>query len=166
LAADLYAVDDLDLAECFIDGTFAPAKQGGEAVGKTKRGKGTQILGIAEAHGLPVGVLIASATPHEVTLAEATVAACVVEEGPEHLIGDKAYDRDGLDTTLAAHGIEMIAPHRRNRRHPTQDGRALRRYRRRWKVERLWAWLQNLWRVVVRYGVCQEACVNSPPRCL
>lgn len=156
LAADLYALGDLDLAECFIDGTFAPAKQGGEAVGKTKRGKGTKIMGIVEAHGLPVSVLIASATPHEVTLAEATVAACVVEEVPEHLIGDKAYDSDGLDANLAARGIEMIAPHRRNRQHPTQDGRALRRYRRRWKVERLWAWLQNFRRVVVRYEVYPE----------
>ena len=44
----------------------------------------------------------------------------------------------------------MVAPNRRNRR-KTQDGRALRRYRRRWKVERLFAWLQNFRRIVVRY---------------
>jgi transposase len=113
-------------------------------------------MGIADAHGLPVSVLIASATPHEVMLAEATVAARVVEEVPEHLIGDKADDSDGLDAHLAAQGIEMIAPHRRNRQHPTQDGRALRRYRRRWKVEWLWAWLQNFRRVVVRYEFYPE----------
>jgi transposase len=46
----------------------------------------------------------------------------------------------------------MIAPHRRNRTRPkTQDGRPLRRYKRRWKVERLFAWLQNFRRLVVRY---------------
>jgi transposase len=46
----------------------------------------------------------------------------------------------------------MIAPHRRNRSKPkTQDGRALRRYKRRWKVERFFAWLQNYRRLVVRY---------------
>jgi transposase len=151
LAGDLYALGDLEVAECFIDGTFAPAKKGGDAVGKTKRGKGTKIMGIADAHGLPVSILVASATPHEVTLAEATVAARVVEEVPEHLIGDKAYDSDKLDAGLAAMGVEMIAPHRRNRQEPTQDGRALRRYQRRWKVERLWAWLQNYRRIVVRY---------------
>ncbi|MFM8536297.1 MAG: transposase, partial [Acidimicrobiia bacterium] len=33
----------------------------------------------------------------------------------------------------------------------TQDGRPLRRYRRRWRVERLFAWLQNFRRVVTRY---------------
>ncbi len=45
-----------------------------------------------------------------------------------------------------------IAPHRRYRTKPkTQDGRPLRRYKRRWKVERLIAWLQNFRRVIVRY---------------
>jgi hypothetical protein len=32
-----------------------------------------------------------------------------------------------------------------------QDGRVLRRYRRRWKVERTFAWLQNFRRLVTRY---------------
>ena len=71
---------------------------------------------------------------------------------PARLIGDKAYDSDPLDAELAAQGIEMIAPHRRNRTKPkTQDGRTLRRYRRRWKIERLFAWLGNFRRLVVRY---------------
>ena len=35
--------------------------------------------------------------------------------------------------------------------HPTQDGRSLRRYQRRWKIERLFAWFQNFRRLVVRY---------------
>ena len=44
---------------------------------------------------------------------------------------------------LAA-GIEMFAPHRRNRKKArTQDGRKLRRFKRRRKVERLFAWLGN-----------------------
>ncbi len=46
----------------------------------------------------------------------------------------------------------MIAPHKATRKKAaTQDGRPLRRYRRRWKVERLFAWLQNFRRLVVRY---------------
>ncbi len=46
----------------------------------------------------------------------------------------------------------IIAPHRRTRQKPkTQDGRKLRRYKRRWKVERLFAWLGNFRRLVVRY---------------
>ena len=52
---------------------------------------------------------------------------------------------------LARLGIEMIAPNRANRRVRTQDARPLRRYRRRWKIERLFAWLQNFRRLIVRH---------------
>jgi transposase len=121
-------------------------------VGKTKRGKGTKIMAVADRAGLPVAVCTASASPHEVTLVEATLSARFVKAKPDRLIGDRAYDSDGLDEQLGIdHGIEMIAPHRRNRKHKTQDGRMLRRYKRRWKVERLFAWLQNYRRLVVRY---------------
>jgi transposase len=76
----------------------------------------------------------------------------VVDARPEHLIGDKAYDSDPLDARLAEHGIELIAPHRANRKKPkTQDGRPLRRYKRRWKIERLFAWVQNFRRILVRH---------------
>ncbi len=94
---------------------------------------------------------VESATPHEVTLATATLAERFVKKVPEHLIGDNAYDSDKLDVELRRRGVELIAPHRSNRKRKTQDGRPLRRYRRRWTVERLFAWLQNFRRVVVRY---------------
>lgn len=72
---------------------------------------------------------------------------------PKRLIGDKAYDSDLLDHALSKQGIEMIAPHKKNRRPDTktQDGRPLRRFKRRWAVERFFAWLQNYRRIVVRY---------------
>ena len=69
------------------------------------------------------------------------------------VIADRAYDGDPLRERLAARGMELIAPHRWDRRKPrTQDGRALRRYRRRLKIERTLAWLSNYRRLVVRYG--------------
>jgi len=68
------------------------------------------------------------------------------------VIADRGYDSDPLRKQLARRGIELIAPHRKNRRKPrTQDGRALRRYRRRWKMERTFAWIANYRRLVVRY---------------
>jgi transposase len=99
---------------------------------------------------------IESATPHEVKLATSTLVQMVVPDAPWHLIGDNAYDSDKLDAQLRHYGIEVIAPHRSNRRIRTQDKRRLRRYRRRWKIrrwkiERLFAWLQNFRRLVVRY---------------
>lgn len=72
---------------------------------------------------------------------------------PERLLGDKAYDGDELDETLAELGLEMIAPHRQNRRpeNVTQDGRPLRRDRHRWIVERTFAWLGARRRLLVRW---------------
>jgi len=75
----------------------------------------------------------------------------VVPEAPWNLVGDNAYDSDRLDAELRFYGIELIAPHRPNRRNSTQDGRRLKRYQRKWKIERLFAWLQNFRRLVVRY---------------
>lgn len=118
---------------------FRTRKKGGRKVGKTKRGKGTKIMAVADRNGLPVSVCIESATPHEVTLAMSTLVQIVVPDAPRNLIGDNAYDSDCLDKQLRSYGIEVIAPHRRNRKMSTQDGRRLKRYRRRWKIERLFA---------------------------
>jgi hypothetical protein len=71
---------------------------------------------------------------HEVTLVGATLEATFVEDKPERLIGDRAYDSDPLDAQLMAEGVEMISPHRKGRKKPkTKDGRKLRRYKRRWR---------------------------------
>jgi len=59
-------------------------------VGKTKRGKGSKIMAIADRQGLPVAVHVESATPHEVTLVHATLAERFVRQLPERLIGDNA----------------------------------------------------------------------------
>lgn len=70
----------------------------------------------------------------------------------QRLIGDRAYDSKALRTRLAEMGIELICPHRNNRKSPKlQDGRKLRRYRKRWKIERLFAWLGAYRRLVVRW---------------
>ena len=114
-------------------------------------------MGIADAHGLPLAVSVASASPHEVKLVTPTLENQFVSESPKRLIGDGAYDSDRLDGQLAQRGIELIAPHRQNRRQPaTQDGRPLRRYCRRRKMERLWAWLQNYRRIQTRHEYYPE----------
>ena len=129
------------------------SKKRGDGVGKTKRGKGTKIMGLADASGLPIAVDTTSASPHEITLVDRTLDSCFLENVPDKLIGDRAYDSDKLDQRLGIErGVELIAPHKNNRVKPaTQDGRGLRRYRKRWKIERMFAWLQNFRRLVVRY---------------
>jgi transposase len=129
---------------------------------------------VADAHGFPVACDTASASPHEVTLVHTTLAQGFTRQQPEHLIGDRAYDSDPLDAALKAEGIEMIAPHKSNRvKAATQDGRALRRYRRRWKIERLNAWLQNFRRIATRFdyhaenylGFVHLGCIKILLRC-
>jgi transposase len=166
LAQALHDQGYLDLQEAFIDGSFAPAKQGGARVGKTKRG--SKIMAIADRQGLPVAVHVESATPHEVTLVHATLAQRFVNQLPACLIGDNAYESDRLDAELARRGVELIAPHRRTRTRRTQDGHPLRRYQRRWKVERLFAWFQNFRRIVVRYERLAENFLGmlQPASCL
>ena len=127
-------------------------KKGGLAVGPTKRGKGTKIIALADDHSLPLAVSIESASPHESQLVEGLLGHSFLDTLPPRLIGDKAYDSDRLDRDLAERqGIEMIAPHRGEHRTPTQDGRPLRRYRRRWRVVRLFAWLHHFRRLVIRW---------------
>jgi len=126
-------------------------QKGGFAVGPTRRGKGTKIIAIAAGNSLPLAVAVDSASPAECQLVEQVLAGSFLDELPARLVGDKAYDSDKLDQKLAEeYDIELIAPNRR-RRSTTQDGHPLRRYRRRWKVERLFAWMHNFRRLVTRW---------------
>ncbi len=109
-------------------------------------------MAIADRHGFPIACGIASASPHETKLVETTLEGRFTRAKPRCLIGDTAYDSVQLDRKLwREHRIRMIAPNRNNRRDKTQDGRELRRYCRRWKIERLFAWLHNFRRLVTRW---------------
>ena len=140
---------------------FRSGEKRGCGVGKTKRGKGTKWMVVVDGRGLPLGNYLHSASPAEVKLAETTLATIRVgrshhpgrpRQKPMRVIADKAYDSDPLRERLRQRGIELICPHKKNRvRRATQDGRALRRYRRRWIVERTIGWLGNFRRLVVRY---------------
>jgi transposase len=149
----------------------------GLAVGKTKRGKGTKAVVLADGQGIPLGVCVTSASPNEVTLAEPTLAQVQVPRcgrgrprmRPQCIIADRGYDSDPLRWRLRRQGMELIVPYGSwNKRHkPYADGRKLRRYRRRWKIERTFAWLGNFRRLQVRQdrilslfeGFCHMACL-------
>jgi transposase len=169
LANELRDQGVIDEREAFIDATFASAKGGGDEIGKTKRGKGVKIMAIVDRHGLPLAVSTHAANHHEVTLVQLSFDFYMIEAKPDYLIGDRAYDSDKLDEELRKEGVEMISPHRTGRRKlKTQDGRHLRRYQRRWLVERFFAWLQWQRRLLCRWeyyaenflGFVQLACIN------
>jgi transposase len=106
---------------------------------------------LVDGQGVPLGVHLSAATPAEHSLAIATLEERVTERLPDRIIADKGYDARYLWTAMKERGVDLIAPHLRNRKNRYQDGRKLRRYRRRWIVERTNAWLFNFRRLVVRY---------------
>jgi transposase len=115
---------------------------------------------VVDGQGIPLGNHLDSASPGEVTLLEKTIANIAVpragrgrpKRNPCRLIADKGYDSDPLRKRLAQKGIELICPYRSNNKAcKYQDGRKLRRYKRRYKVERTFSWLGNNRRLVVRW---------------
>ena len=101
-----------------------PPRAAATELGITRRGKGVKILAIVDRHGLPLSVSTHAANHHEVTLVQLSFDFYMLEAKPEHLIGDRAYDSDGLDDDLKQDGVNMIAPHRSTRKLKTQDGRS------------------------------------------
>ncbi len=114
---------------------------------------------VADGQGIPLGSQLTSASPAEVTLAESTLARISVpragrgrpQSRPLRVIADRAYDSDPLRWRLLQRGIVLVCPHRRRRRAASRnDGRTLRRYRKRWKIERTFAHLGNFRRLLIR----------------
>ena len=138
---------------------FCASQKGGAGVGKTKRGKGTKWMVLVDGQGLPLGVRLESASPGEAALAEATLKEVRVprakghpRQKPKRVIADRAYDSDPLRERLKKRGIELIAPYRKNNKQRRyEDGRKLRRYKRRWIIERTNAWFGQFRRLLVRH---------------
>ncbi len=128
------------------------SKKRGLAVGKTRRGKGSKCMVLADGQGVPLGILVASASPGESALALQTLRTVRVPRPggrgrprslPERIVANRAYDSKSLWKTLRKKGVDLITPHTRRRKVKFQDGRKLRRYKRRWIVERTNSWLNT-----------------------
>ncbi len=107
---------------------------------------------LVDGQGTPVGLHVDSASPSEMKLALPTIKTIKIAGcKPEQLIADKGCDSNTVRKDLVKEGIEPILPARSNNKKAThQDGRKLRKYRKRWVVERANAWIQNFRRLVVR----------------
>ncbi len=109
-------------------------------------------MALADSAGLPLAVSIADGSRHDVTLVEQTLDEAITEHLPHKLIADKAFDSHDLAERLRRERyVELIAPNNPTHRRRRQDGRALRRYKRRWLVERLFAWLKRFRRIALRW---------------
>ena len=110
-----------------------------------------KIMVLVDARVLPIAVNTSSASPHESQLVQQLFDFMLTSVTPDRISGDKANDSDKLEDQLAAEGVDLIAPLRSTRRIKTQDGRRLRRYRRRWMIERTISWFQNYRRLCIRW---------------
>jgi len=121
--------------------------------GKTKWGRATKLMAVADGCSLPLAVHTAVWLRRmKSPLSQKLSLRPLPPHLPEKEIGDKADDNDPLDVALARQDIERLAPYRETEKSPrpkrtdpcgvTPDAEA---------VERLLAWLQNFRRVVVRY---------------
>ncbi|MFO0837456.1 MAG: IS5 family transposase [Phycisphaerae bacterium] len=142
--------DGFKLYECFIDGTFAKARGGGDGVGLTKAGKGVKIMILVDAQGLPVAIDTMAASPHESKLVQRLFDFMLTSRVPERVVGDKAYDDDGLAAELDKRGVELIARTARTASTPLRmvdrcEGTG------RWTVERTIAWIQHFRRLCIRW---------------
>jgi transposase len=115
---------------------------------------------VVDGQGIPLANHLDSASPAEVKLLEKALNNIAVprkgrgrpRKNPKRLIADKGYDSDGLRKRLKRRGIDMISPYRSmNKKQKYYDGRKMRRYKRRYKVERTFSWLGNNRRLVVRW---------------
>jgi transposase len=153
----------LDWSMAFLDGSFAPAKKGGEKVGLTRKGKGTKWMLVVDGNGLPLGFHLDSANRAEVRLAEQTLDTIRVarpcgrpKQRPEKLVADRGYDSRVFRRMLRGRGIRMcIPPKRRPAQWKSKRGRPVvackNDYRLRFKVERSFAWLGNFRRLLIRW---------------
>jgi hypothetical protein len=87
---------------------------------------------VVDGEGIPLESTITSASPREVTLVDKVLTQIKVPRNgpgrpksrPKRLIGDRAYDSDTLRKDLRDRNIELVCPHRKNRKKPkAQDGR-------------------------------------------
>ena len=108
-------------------------------------------MAVADRHGLPVAICVESAALHKVKLATNTLVQMVIPDAPQSLVGDNAYDSDKLDSELRRYGIELIAPHRMNRKMRPRTCVACDGIAYVGRLNGLFAWLQNFRRLVVRY---------------
>ena len=153
----------LDWTMAFLDGSFAPAKKGGDKVGLTKKGKGTKWMLVVDGHGLPLGFHLDAANRAEVRLAEQTLDTIKVarphgrpKQRPQKLVADRGYDSSAFRQALRRRGIRMcIPPKRRPATWKAKRGRPVvaRKddYRLRFTVERSFAWLGNFRRLLIRW---------------
>ncbi len=115
-------------------------------------------MAVVDGEGIPLGLLVESANPAEIKLAEPVLATIRVsgkkgrpKTRPKELVGDKGYDSDPFRKLLRSRGIKPCIPERRNRKLKRGRKTDLSGYHERWHVERTFGWLESFRRLATRF---------------
>jgi putative transposase len=110
---------------------------------------------LTEAHGVPLGLVVAGANRHDMKWVKQTVTSVVVprprptKKRPQGICLDKGYDYEEVRATLREFGFTA---HIRAR---GEEAPALKRHvgakARRWVVERTHSWMNRFRRVLIRW---------------
>jgi len=115
-------------------------------------------MAVVDGKGTPIGLLVESANPSEIKLAEPTLATIRVyhrsrkpKSRPKELVADKGYDSKMFRQRLRRRGIKPCIPYRDFGHERVGRKPDLRGYCERWHVERTFGWLESFRKLLTRF---------------
>jgi transposase len=100
-----------------------------QAVGRSRGGRNTKIHALADAKGRLLAILLTGGQAHDYPVAKRLIRRVAP---PKHMLGDTAYDGDGLREELDQRGTKPVIPNHPNRKHPLSFNKRL--YKLRWRI--------------------------------
>jgi transposase len=117
-----------------------------QAVGRSRGGRNTKIHALADAKGRLLAILLTGGQAHDYPVAKRLIRRVAP---PKHMLGDTAYDGDGLREALDQRGTKPVIPNHPNRKHPLSFNKRL--YKLRWRIESAFNRLKDFRRIATRY---------------
>jgi transposase len=119
----------------------------GEALGRSRGGLGTKLVGVCDAAGRLVDFLLAPGQAHE--LAPSLTLLRRLPDTPSWVLADRACDAAAFRSEMQASGATPVVPSRRGAKDPQPCPDYI--YRHRNLIERCWSRLKERRAVATRY---------------
>ena len=117
-----------------------------QAVGRSRGGRNTKIHALADAKGRLIAILLTGGEAHDYPVAKRLIRRV---RPSKHMLGDTAYDGDGLREELDQSGTKPVIPNHPNRKHLLSFNKRL--YKLRWRIETAFNRLKDFRRIATRY---------------
>ena len=115
-------------------------------MGRSRGGRNTKIHALADAKGRLIAILLTGGEAHDYSVAERLIRRV---KPPKNMLGDTAYDGDGLRAKLNQRGTKPVIPNHPNRKRLLSFNKRL--YKLRWRVESAFKRLKDFRRIATRY---------------